>query len=179
MVTERCKVLVKKELKKMNLAHFTIELGVIELLEEISRNKKIQLKKKLLKHGLEILDDKKSILIEKIKIVIIDMIHYSEEIPKINYSGYLSQELGYDYNYLANIFTEVKGITIQQYIISHKIEKVKELLLYNELQIKEIANKLHYSSAAHLSYQFKKVTGVSPSFYKKMQLQRRKNLENL
>ena len=107
------------------------------------------------------------------------MIHYSEEIPKINYSGYLSQELGYDYNYLANIFTEVKGITIQQYIISHKIEKVKELLLYNELQIKEIANKLHYSSAAHLSYQFKKVTGVSPSFYKKMQLQRRKNLENL
>jgi len=120
-----------------------------------------------------------SILIEKIKNVITEMIHYSDEIPKDNYSDYISSKLGYNYNYLANIFSEVKGITIQQYIIIHKIERVKELILYDELSLSEIAYKLHYSSPAHLSNQFKKVTGLTPSFYKKMKQKRNRNLENL
>lgn len=179
MVSMRCKMQVEKELKKIGLNYFVVELGMVEVLENVSEEKRIQLKKKLLKRGLELLDDKRSILIEKIKVVIINMIHHSEEIPKINYSGYISDKLGYDYTYLANTFSEVKGITIQHYIINHKIEKIKELLLYDELNISEIANKLHYSSAAHLSNQFKKLTGLSPSFYKKMQMKRKKNLENL
>ena len=179
MVSRRCKMLVEKELKKLDLSYFILDLGMVELLEDISPSKRLQFKNNLLKSGLELLDDKKSILIEKIKIVIIDMIHYSEEIPKTNYSGYISEKLSYDYTYLANIFSEVKGITIQQYIINHKIESIKELLLYDELNLKKIADKLHYSSAAHLSNQFKKVTGLSPSFYKKMILKRKINLENL
>ncbi|SEB51859.1 AraC-type DNA-binding protein [Tenacibaculum sp. MAR_2009_124] len=179
MVSMRCKMQVEAELKKLDLNYFVVELGMVEILENISEEKRIQLKIKLSKWGLELLDDKRSILIEKIKVVIINMIHHSEEIPKINYSDYISDKLGYDYTYLANTFSEVKGITIQHYIINHKVEKIKELLLYDELNISEIANKLHYSSAAHLSNQFKKSTGLSPSFYKKMQLKRKENLENL
>ena len=138
-----------------------------------------QLKKNLLKSGLELLDDKRSILIEKIKNVITEMIHYTDEIPKENYSDYISEKLGYDYTYLANTFSEVKGITIQQFIIINKIEKVKELLLYNELNLTEISYKLHYSSVAHLSNQFKKVTGLSPSYYKQLKKKRKNNLENM
>ena len=107
------------------------------------------------------------------------MIHYSEELPKENYSVYISERLGYDYTYLANTFSEVKGITIQQFIITHKIEKVKELLLYDELNLTEISYKLNYSSVAHLSNQFKKITGLSPSFYKQLKKKRKQNLENL
>ncbi len=125
------------------------------------------------------MDDKKSILIEKIKNVIVEMIHYADELPKVNYSDYISQKLGYDYTYLANTFSEVKGITIQQFIITHKIEKAKELLLYDELTLTEISYKLNYSSVAHLSNQFKKVTGLSPSFYKQLKQKRNQNLENL
>jgi AraC-like DNA-binding protein len=126
-----------------------------------------------------LLDDKKSILIEKVKNVIIEMIHYMDEIPKVNYSDYISDKVGYDYTYLANIFSEVKGITIQQFIILHKIEKVKELLIYNELNLTEISYKLHYSSVAHLSNQFKKITGLSPTFYKQLKNKRRENLEDI
>ncbi len=125
------------------------------------------------------MDDKKSILIERIKSVIIEMIHYSEELPKVNYSDYISEKLGYDYTYLANTFSEVKGMTIQQFIIFHKIEKVKELLLYDELNLTEIAYKLHYSSVAHLSNQFKKITGLTPSYYKQLKEKRKENLENI
>ena len=128
---------------------------------------------------LELLEDKKSILIEKIKNVITEMIHHSDELPKVNYSDYISQKLEYDYTYLANTFSEVKGITIQQYIILHKIERVKELILYDELSLSEISYKLHYSSPAHLSNQFKKVTGLTPSFFKKMKQKRNRNLENM
>lgn len=179
MVSLRCKMLVKEELKKLGLNYVILDLGMVDILEDITEEKRIQLKNNLLKSGLELLDDKRSILIEKIKNVIIDLIHYNNEIPKVNYSNYISEKLGYDYTYLANTFSEVKGITIQHYIIEHKIEKVKELLLYDELNISEIAYKLHYSSAAHLSNQFKKITGLSPSFYKKLQLKRKRNLENL
>jgi len=126
-----------------------------------------------------LLDDKKNILIERIKNIIVEMIHYSDELPKVNYSDYIAEKLGYDYTYLANIFSEVKGITIQQFIILHKIEKVKELLIYDELNLTEIAYKLHYSSVAHLSNQFKKITGLTPTYYKQLKDKRKKNLEDI
>jgi AraC-like DNA-binding protein len=125
------------------------------------------------------LDDKRSILIDKIKNVIIEMIHYNEEVPKVNYSVYISEILGYDYTYLSNIFSEVKGITIQQFIIIHKIEKVKELMLYDELNLTEISYRMNYSSVSHLSNQFKKITGLTPSFFKKMRKLRHDFLENV
>jgi AraC-like DNA-binding protein len=150
----------------------------VEVLEDITTVQREQLKVNLLKSGLELLDDQRSILVEKIKNVIIEMIHYSDELPNVNYSDYISEKLDYDYTYLANIFSEVKGITIQQFIIIHKIEKVKELLLYDELNITEISYKLHYSSAAHLSNQFKKITGLTPTFYKQLKNKRKKNLED-
>lgn len=179
MVSLRCKMLVKQELKNLGLHYVFVDLGVVEILEDITQEKRDLLKENLLKSGLELLDDKKNILIEKIKAVIIEMIHYSEELPKVNYSDYISEKLGYDYTYLANTFSEVQGITIQQYIILHKIEKVKELILYDELTFSEISYRLHYSSAAHLSNQFKKVTGLTPSYFKKMKKKRIRNLENL
>lgn len=179
MVSLRCKMMVKEELTKLGLHASVIDLGTVEIQEELSWPQHEQLKKNLLKSGLELLDDNKSILIEKIKAVIIEMIHYSDELPKENYSDYISKKLDYDYTYLSNIFSEVKGITIQQFIIMHKIEKVKELLLYDELNLTQISYKLHYSSVAHLSNQFKKVTGLSPSFYKQLKQKRRGNLENL
>ncbi len=178
MISLRCKLLVKEELLRMGLHYVSIDLGVVEILEKLTDEQHEKLKVNLLKSGLELLDDKKSILIDKIKNVIIEMIHYSDEIPKVNYSNYISEKLQYDYTYLSNIFSEVKGITIQQFIIIHKIEKAKELLLYGELNLTEISYKLHYSSVAHLSNQFKKVTGLSPSFYKQLK-QKRNNLETL
>lgn len=133
----------------------------------------------LLRAGLELLGDKKSILIEKIKNIIIEMIHYSEELPKTNFSDYISEKLRYDYTYLSNVFTEVKGMTIQHFIILNKIERTKELLLYNEMNLTEISYALHYSSVAHLSNQFKKITGLSPTFFRKLKLKRSTTLENV
>ena len=179
MVSLRCKMIVKSELEKLGLRYVLLELGLVEILEDLTSEQRYILKNNLLKSGLELLDDNKSILIEKIKNVIIEMVHYSDELPKVNYSDYISEKLGYDYTYLANTFSEVKGITIQQFIIIHKIERVKELLLYDELNLTEISYKLHYSSVAHLSNQFKKITGLSPSFYKQMKQKRKSNLENL
>jgi len=179
MVSLRCRLLVKAELEKLGLHYTSIELGLIEIKEDITTEQKEELKFNLALSGLELLDDKKSILIDKIKNVIIEMIHYSDEIPKVNYSNFISKKLNYDYTYLSNIFSEVKGITIQHFIINHKIEKAKELILYDELNLTEIAYRLHYSSVAHLSNQFKKVTGQTPSFYKKIGEQRKENLESL
>ena len=179
MVSLRCKMIVKEELKKLGIKYVTVDLGMVEISEDLTQEQREQLKVNLHKSGLELLDNKKSILIEKIKNVITEMIHYSDELPKVNYSEYISEKLGYDYTYLANTFSEVKGITIQQFIINHKIERVKELLLYDELNLTEISYKLNYSSVAHLSNQFKKVTGLSPSFYKQLGQKRKNNLENL
>ncbi len=179
MVSLRCKLMVKEELKKLGLHYVVLELGVIELLEDITKDQRIQLKKNLSKSGLELMENKKSILIEKIRNVIIEMIHYTDELPKVNYSDYISEKVGYNYTYLANIFSEVKGITIQQFIIIHKIERVKELLIYDELSLTEISYRLHYSSVAHLSNQFKKITGLTPTFYKKLKEKRKQNLEDL
>jgi len=179
MVSLRCKMMVKEELLKLGLHYVVVDLGMIEILEDITLEQRLQLKQNLMKSGLELLDDKKSILIEKIKNLIIEMIHYTDELPKVNYSDYISEKLGYDYTYLANIFSEVKGITIQQFIILHKIERVKELLIYDELNLTEISYKLHYSSVAHLSNQFKKITGLTPTFYKQLKNKRKANLEDL
>ncbi len=179
MVSLRCILKVKEELKKLGIWYVVVDLGVIEILEEISDEQREQLKINLKKSGLELLDDHKSILIERIKNVVVEMIHYSEELPKVNFSDYISEKLGYDYTYLSNIFSEVKGITLQQYIITHRIEKVKEMLLYDELNLTEISYRLQYSSVAHLSNQFKKITGLTPSFYKQMKNKRKGNLENL
>ena len=179
MVSLRCKMMVKEELKKIGLRYVVVELGMVEILENITVKQRKQLKENLLKSGLELLEDKKSILIEKIKNVIIELIHYSDELPRVNYSDYISEKLGYDYTYLANTFSEVKGITIQQFIIIHKIERVKELLIYDELNLTEISYKMHYSSVAHLSNQFKKITGLTPTYYKQLKDKRKGNLEDL
>ena len=180
MVSLRCKMMVKEELKKIGLHYVIVNVGVVEIFEDISAEQFEQLKHNLAASGLELLDDKKAILIEKIKDVIIEMVHYTDRLPKVNYSDYISEKLNLDYTYLSNIFSEVKGITIQQYIINHKIERVKELLLYEEMNLSEIADLLNYSSVAHLSGQFKKVTGLSPSYFKQMKKRRKSRLrENL
>jgi len=179
MVSLRCKMMVKNELKRLGLRYVVVELGMVEMLEDITEKQRQQLKENLSKSGLELMENKKAILIEKIKSLVIEMIHYSDEFPKQNYSDYISQKLGYDYTYLANTFSEVKGVTLQQFIITHKIERVKELILYDELNLTEISYKLHYSSVAHLSNQFKKITGLSPSFFKQLKEKRQGNLENL
>ena len=179
MVSLRCKMVVHEELNSLGIKHAVVDLGMVEILDDITLKQREILKENLSKSGLELLDDKKSILIEKIKNVIIEMIHYSDELPKENFSDYISEKLGYDYTYLANTFSEVKGITIQHFIIVNKIEKVKELLLYDELNLTEISYKLNYSSVAHLSNQFKKITGLSPSFYKQLKQKRTNNLEDL
>jgi YesN/AraC family two-component response regulator len=179
MVSLRCKLIVKSELEKLHLHFHVVELGEVEVTEELTSNQQQELKIALLKYGLELLEDKKSMLIEKIKNIIVEMIHYSDEPPTLNFSAYLAEKLNYDYNYLSNLFSEVKGITIERFIISHKIERAKELLIYNELTLTEIAEKLHYSNVAHLSNQFKKVTGLTPTFFKNMKHKRLIALENL
>lgn len=179
MVSLRCKMLVKEELKNLGLHYVVVELGMVEILEDIKPSQREELRKGLYACGLELLDDKRNILIEKIKAVVIEMIHYADELTTENYSCYISDKLNMDYTYLSNVFSETKGITLQQYIILHKIEKVKELLLYDELNLTEISYKLNYSSVAHLSNQFKKITGLTPTYFKQLKVKRRHNLENL
>ena len=179
MVSTRCKMAVKEELKKLGLHFIVVDLGEIEIMEDITSELREQLKMGLLDSGLELMDDKKAILIEKIKNVITQMIHYSDEVPATNYSDYISEKLQYDYTYLSNIFSEVKGITIQQFIIIHKIERIKELLMYDELNLTEISYKLHYSSVAHLSNQFKKITGLTPTHFKQLKDRSRKPIEEI
>jgi len=179
MVSIRCKMLVKEELRKLGLHHTIVELGVVEIMEDISPEQREILKFALRRSGLELMDDRKAILIEKIQNVVVEMIHYSDELPKSNFSDYLCEKLNYDYTYMANIFSETKGITIEHFMILHKIERVKELIIYDELNLSEIAWKLHYSSVAHLSHQFKKITGLTPSFFKSLKNKKRSTLENV
>ena len=179
MVSLRCKMKVEEELENIGVLFSKVELGVIELQQDISSDKLNLLKTNLAKSGLLIIDDKRSILIEKIRTTIVDMIHNTNDIPKVNNSDFISQKMGYDYTYLSNVFSETLGITIQQFIIIHKIEKVKELLIYDEYNISEIARRMNYSSTAHLSKQFKKITGLTPSYFKQLKQMRGKYLENL
>jgi AraC-like DNA-binding protein len=179
MVSNRCKMAVKEELKKLGLHFIVVDLGEVEIMESISGDQREQLKVGLLSSGLELMDDKRAMLIEKIKNIIIEMVHHSDELIKTNFSDYLSEKLNHDYTYLANLFSEVQGTTIEHFIISHKIERIKELIIYNELNITEIAYKMNYSSVAHLSNQFKKVTGLSPSHFKNLKDKRRSPIEEI
>lgn len=179
MVSLRCKMMVKSELEKLGLHYLIVDLGEIEIKENLTTEQHDILKEELLKSGLELMDDKRAILIDKIKKVIVEMVHYEDEVPKVNFSDYLTKKLHYDYTYLANLFSEVTGITIEHFIIAHKIERVKELLIYDELSLTEISFKLNYSSVAHLSNQFKKVTGLTPTFFKKLKMKRRNSLDNV
>jgi len=172
-------MIVKDELSKLGLHYTRVELGEAEIMENVTDGLHDKMKVALQKWGLELMDDKKSMLIEKIKSIIIELIHYSDEQLKNNFSSYLSEKLNYDYTYLSNLFSEVEGTTIEHFMITHKIEHVKELLVYDELNLTEIAWKLHYSSVAHLSNQFKKITGLTPSHFKELKQKRRNNLENL
>jgi AraC-like DNA-binding protein len=179
MVSNRCKMAVKEELKKLGLHFIVVELGEVEIMEKISAEEREQLKAGLLDCGLELMDDRRSVLIERIKNVIINMVHHSEEEIRVNFSYYLSEKLNHDYTYLANLFSEVQGTTIEQFIIAHKIERIKELIIYGEHNITEIAWKMNYSSVAHLSNQFKKMTGLSPSHFKKLKDKRRSPIEEI
>lgn len=179
MVCIRCKMVVKDELTRLGLKYISVELGEVEVMEEIFPVQLEQFRTALLRYGLELMDDRKSILIQKIKTVIIELVHYSEEPLAINLSGYLAEKLQHDYTYLANLFSEVQGTTIEKFFISHKIERVKELLVYDELTLTEIGYKMHYSSVAHLCTQFKKVTGLTPSHFKSLKNKRRSMLEDL
>jgi AraC-like DNA-binding protein len=179
MVSNRCKMAVKDELRRLGLHFIVVDLGEVEIMENISMEQREILKAKLLLSGLELMDDKKAMLIEKIKTVIIEMVHHSNEIIKVNFSDYLSEKMNHDYTYLSNLFSEVQGTTIEQFIISHKTERIKELIIYGELNITEIAWKMGYSSVAHLSSQFKKVTGLSPSHFKQMKDKRRSPIEEI
>jgi AraC-like DNA-binding protein len=170
----RCKMVVKAELDKLGLHYTRIELGEVEVMEDLNIEQHNQLKYGLLQAGLELMDDQKSILIERIKNAIVELIHQNSELPKINFSEYLSDKLKHDYTYLANLFSEVTGETIEHYMIAHKIEQVKELLLYGELNLTEISYKLNYSSVAHLSNQFKKVTGLTPTYFRNLKIKKLK-----
>ncbi len=179
MVCIRCKMVVKSELDKLGLHYKSVELGEATLEEEISLENKERLNAALKKSGLELIDDKKSKLIEKVKLIIIELVHYSDQPLETKLSDYLSSKLNYDYTYLANLFSEVQGTTIEKFFITHKIERVKELIIYDELNLKEIAYKMHYSSVAHLSTQFKKLTGLTPSLFKHLRYKRRVALESV
>ncbi len=179
MVSIRCKMVVKEAFKKLGMHYITINLGEVKVLEQPTLKQREQLKTILFNSKLELMDDKKAILIERIKCVIVEMVHYTDELPKTNFSDYLSKKLSHDYTYLANIFSETQGITIEHFIITHKIERVKELIIYDELNLTEIADKLHYSGVAHLSSQFKKVTGLTPSFFKTMKNKKLTMLEDV
>ncbi|MEI8086491.1 MAG: AraC family transcriptional regulator [Paludibacter sp.] len=179
MVSARCKMVVKEELKKLGLHFIVVDLGEVEIMEDLSGMERAQLKSALYDSGLELMDDKRAVLIEKIKTVIIEMVHHSDEVIKVNFSEYLSEKLNHDYTYMANLFSEVQGTTIEQFVISHKIERIKELIIYDELNITEIAWKMNYSSVAHLSNQFKKMTGLTPTHFKQLKDKRRSPIEDI
>ena len=179
MVCIRCQMVVKAELEKIGLQYTYVKIGEADIIGDVQPGQLKQLGAALKKSGLLLMDDKKSVLVEKIKSAIIELVHYTEEQIKVNLSDYLSQKLNYDYTYLANLFSEVKGTTIEKFYLTHKIEKVKELIVYDELNLSEIAYKMHYSSVAHLSNQFKKYTGLTPTHFKMLKNKRRETLEDV
>jgi AraC-like DNA-binding protein len=177
MVSNRCKTAVKEELRKLDLHFIVVDLGEVEIMEELTPEQRKQLKEALFVIGLDLLDDKKALLIEKVKSIIVDMVHHSNEKLKVNFSDYLSEKIGYDYTYIANLFAQLQGTTVEQFIISHKVERIKELLIYGKLNVTEIAWDMNYSSVAHLSTQFKKITGLTPTQFKHLKSSMPKTLE--
>ncbi len=179
MVCDRCLWVVKNELEQLGLHPTAVRLGEVDLPAHLSEAEKNQLNQHLVQFGFELIDDKRSRLIGQIKSVIIELVHQRNNDLKTNLSSYLSEKLHHDYTYLSNLFSEVEGTTIEKYVIAQKIERVKELLVYDELTLSEIAHQLHYSSVAHLSNQFKKVTGLTPSHFKSIGADRRKPLDRV
>lgn len=179
MVSRRCIMIVKEILREMDLHFIMVDLGVVEIMEELTPVQLEELNNALQESGLELMDDKRAILIESIQSVIIEMIHNEKDLTSINYSEYISEKLNHNYTYLSNIFSEVKGTTIQQFIILHKIEHIKELIMYDELNMTEISYKMNYSSVAHMSNQFKKITGLTPSHFKLLKDKRRTPIEDI
>ena len=179
MVSLCCIKMVKTELDKLNIEHGTVALGEVEVKDTITADQRAELKRILHKSGFILMDDPKSILIEKVINLVIDMVHNSDQLPTENYSDYISKKMDYDYKYISRIFSDARGITLENYIIAHKIERAKELILYNELTLTQISYKLNYSSVAHLSNQFKKVTGLTPTYFKQMKHQKRISLEKI
>jgi YesN/AraC family two-component response regulator len=179
MLSVRCKMAVKEELRKLGLHFIVVDLGEIEIMETLDQDQLSLFRQSLLAIGLELMDDKKAILIEKIKTTIIEMVYHTDEVLKVNFSVYLAEKLNHDYTYLANLFSEVQGSTIEHFIISHKVERIKEFIIYDELNITEIAYKMNYSSVAQLSNQFKKVTGMSPSLFRQLKVKYRTPIEEI
>jgi len=179
MVSLRCRMIVKDTLEKLGLPFKSVKLGEVEFEEDITEEKRKQLSDELLKSGLEVMEDKKAILIERIKNVIVEMVHYADDFPKTKSSEYLASKLRYDYTYMSKLFSQTQGITIEHFTLLHKIERVKELIMYDELNLTEISHMLHYSSVAHLSTQFKKVTGLTPTFFKTLKQRNRKDIEEI
>lgn len=170
---------VKQELTKLGISYNSVELGEVDVSEKLSYNQKELLKNSLKSYGLEVVDDRRTVLVEKIKAIIIDLVYYSDESANMKLSYILSEKLQLNYNYLAKVFTEELGITVEKYIIMQKVEHIKELMMYGELNMTQIADKLNYSSVAHLSLQFKKVTGYSPSMYRQLTGNRRISIEEI
>ncbi|MCG3165031.1 MAG: hypothetical protein POELPBGB_00791 [Bacteroidia bacterium] len=179
MVCSRCKMVVKSELEKLGLRPLAVDLGEVEIADELEGYQRQDIHAALQKFGFALLDDKKSIIIERIKNMIVDLVQNKNNQLKTNLSDYLSRELNHDYTYITNLFTQVEGTTIEQYFIAQKIERVKELLVYDEMSLSEIAYQLNYSSVSHLSKQFKKVAGLTPSHYKQLKEKKRNPLEEL
>jgi len=179
MVSTRCKIAVKEVFRNLGLVYSNVELGEVEIAEILTDEKLKDLKISLLNIGFELIEDRRAILIERIKNIVIDMVHHSDSQIKVNFSDYLSEKLKYDYTYMANVFSEEQGLSIEQFIISHKVERIKEYIIYDELNMTEIAFKMNYSSVAHLSGQFKKVTGLTPSYFKKLKMKRLEPIENI
>jgi len=179
MIGIRCKMIVTSTLEKLGIDFTSIDIGEVNTGNTISPDNLDIVREKLLSVGFVLLDNKKSVLIEKIKSIVVEMIHYSDELPMIKFSAYISTKLEHNYTYLNNIFSENKGVSISHFIIQHKIEKIKELLTYNELNVTEIADKMQYKSVQHLTKQFKKLTGLTPTHFKKIQTEKRICLEDI
>ncbi len=172
-------MVVKSELEKFGIAYTYVKIGEANVKEQVSEEILGKLDTALRKSGLQLMDNNRSILVEQIKNVIIDLVHYTDDQLKVNLSDYLSEKLNHEYTYLANLYSEVKGVTIEHFYLKHKIERVKELIVYDELNLTEIAFKMHYSSVAHLSNQFKKITGLTPTHFKRLKNKRRGTLEDV
>jgi len=179
MVCIRCQMVVKSVLEKLELEYTAVKIGEANVKGQVSEEILGQLDAALRKSGLQLMDSKKNILVEQIKRAIISLVHYTDDELKVNLSDYLSEKLNHDYTYLANLYSEVKGVTIEHFYLEHKIERVKELIVYDQLNLTEIAYKMHYSNVAHLSSQFKKITGLTPTHFKALKNKRRGTLENV
>ena len=179
MVCNRCKMVVRTELEKLGYSPIDVSLGEITLDKELTAEDKRKVESALMPLGFSLIDDRKSQLIGKVKTMIVDLVHHQNAELKVNLSEYLGKELGHDYNYISNLFSEIEGTTIEKYYIAQRIEKVKELLVYDELTLSEIAYKMNYSSVAHLSNQFKKITGLTPSHFKNVRDEKRKSLDEV